>query len=228
MTHPPSGPYGRPGTYGPPSGPYPPPGPYGAGQGGFPPPGQQQQLPQARPPQQPFDPWGRAPGAFDSYGGGSMEGPVGGPPKKKRTGLVAGVIAAVVVLVAGGVTALVLLTGSDDTGGGTAAPAGAPAAGKPAAPTTPASLAQLAVDSLNSRSASQYATLVCAAPSQADITSLQQQWTTATDLHGSVSGAPEVTGATATVQVSVTYNGKTQNSKIPMKQQGQKWCIDES
>jgi hypothetical protein len=168
---------------------------------------------------------------LDSYGGGSMEGPVGGPPKKKRTGLVLGLVAAVVVLV-GGVTALVLLTGSDGKDGGTAAPAGGQAAnapaGKPAAPTTPANLAQLAIDSLNGRSAGQYATLVCTPPSQAEITSLQQQWTTATDLHGSVSGSPEITGATATVQVTVTYNGKTQSSKIPMKQQGQKWCIDES
>lgn len=222
MTYPPSGPSGRPGPYGPPpGGPYPQPGPYGAAPGGFPPATQQ--------PQQHFDPWGRPPGAFDAQP--SMEGPVGGPPKKKRTGLVVGIVAAVVVLVGGGVTALLLLTGSDGKTGGTAA-AGAPAAnspaGKPAAPTTPASLAQLAIDSLNSRSASQYATLVCTPPSQADITSLQQQWTTASDLHGSVSGSPEVTGATAKVPVTVSYNGKTQSSKIPMKQQGQKWCIDES
>lgn len=211
MTHPPSGP-GRPGPYGPP-GPYPEPAPVGR-------PGP--------PPQQQFDPWGRAPGAFESYAGGSLEGPVSAPAKKKRTGLVVGIVVAVVVLVGGGVTALLLLTGSDggsSGNSGTAAPAGSSQA---TAPSSPATVAQAAVDSLNSRSASRYATLVCTPPSQTDIADLQKQWTEATDLHGSVSGAPEITGTTATVEVTVSYNGKTQSTKIPMTQQGQKWCIDES
>ena len=205
MTHPPTGPAGRPGPYGPPGGQYPQ-GPQGFG-----------------PAPQEFDAWNPAPA-----GQGSLEGPAGGPPKKRRTGLVAGVVAAVVV-VAGAVTALVLLTGNDE-GSGTAAPGAAtPSSSAVTAPgASPAALAQAAVDSLNNRSASQYATLVCAAPDQADLANLQQQWTTATDLHGSVSGSPEITGTTATVQVTVTYNGQTQSSKIPMKQQGQKWCIDES
>lgn len=213
MTHPPTGP-GRPGPYGPP-GPYAQPGPYGG-----------RQVPA---PQQQFDPWGRAPGAFESYGGGSLEGPVGGPPKKKRTGLVVGIVAAVVVLIGGGVTALLLLTGSDDANGGTAAPASAPAASSTAAAaSSPATVAQAAVDALNSRDARRYATLVCTTPSQSDIADLQKQWTEASDVHGSVVGQPDITGTTATVEVTVSYNGKTDSSKIPMKQQGQKWCIDES
>ncbi|WP_236793054.1 hypothetical protein [Amycolatopsis sp. GM8] len=198
MTHPPSGPYGRPGPYGPPGGA----GPYA----------------QPAPPQQAFDPWGQAPGAFDAFG--SLEGPVAKPPEKKRTGLIAGIIAAVVVVLGGGVTAIVLLSGSgDDTGKPVAAP------GDPA---TPAGVAQLAVDAFNARDASRYAALVCTPPKQADIASLQQQWTTASDVHGTVSAAPRITGASATAQVTVTYNGSTQNTTIPMKQQGQKWCIDES
>lgn len=213
MTYPPSGSFGRPGPDSPPGGrgPYAQPGPSG---------GQQQAPPS--PPVQPFDPWGRAPGAFESYGGGSLEGPVSGPPKKKRTGLVAGVVAAVVVLVGGGVTALLLLTRSD---GGTAAPAGA---GEAAPVSSPATLAQAAVESLNSRSATRYATLMCAAPSQTDLADVQKEWTEASDAHGSVTGSPKITGTTASVDVTVTYNGKTESTKILMTQQGQKWCIDES
>lgn len=212
MTHPPSGPDGRPGQSGPP--PAAPPHEGGAQDGspGQPPPA----LPKPA-----FDPWGRPPGAFDSYG--SLEGPVNGQRRRKRTGLIIGVTAAVVVL-AGAGTAAVLLT-SAGSGDSTATAANE---GGPAAPTTPAKLAQLAIDSFNDRSASQYATLMCAAPSQAEISSAQQQWATASGLHGSVTGSPDVTGATASVTVTVTYNGNTQRKTIPMRQQGQKWCIDES
>jgi hypothetical protein len=218
MTYPPTGPYGQPGAGT--QGPYPQPGRYS---GGFPQSGPQPQpgYPGAPPFGQP-DPWGRPPGAFQPFPGG----PGGEPPKKKKAGLIVGIIVAVVVLVGGGVTALVLLTGNDDKGGTAAAPGGQ----KPAsAPDTsrPAGLAQAAVDSVNARSATQYATLVCKAPSQADVDALQKQWTSATDLHGSVAGAPDISGTTATVPVTVTYNGKTQTSSIPLKQQGSKWCIDE-
>ncbi|GHF51674.1 hypothetical protein FHX82_004055 [Amycolatopsis bartoniae] len=213
MTHPPTGPAGRPGPYGPPGGQYPQGPQYG------------QAPQQSGPPPQQFDAWKPAPA-----GSPSLEGPVGEPPKKRRTGLVAGIVAAVVVVVAGGVTALVLLTGNDGGGSSAAAPGAAtPSSSAQTAPgASPAALAQAAVDSLNDRSASQYATLVCSAPDQADLANLQQQWTSATDLHGSVTGSPQVSGTTATVEVTVTYNGQTQSSKIPMKQQGQKWCIDES
>lgn len=218
MTHPPSAPSGRPGPDSPPGGrgPYAQPGPYG---------GRQQTPPS--PPEQPFDPWGRAPGAFESYGGGSLEGPVSGPPKKTRSGLVAGIVAAVVVLAGGGVTALLLLTRSD--GDGTAATAGAPAPTGEATPASnPATLAKAAVESLNSRSATRYATLMCAAPSQTALADVQKEWTEASDAHGSVTGSPEITGTTASVDVTVTYNGNTESTKILMTQQGQKWCIDES
>jgi hypothetical protein len=157
-------------------------------------------------------------------------------------------VAAVVVLVGGGVTALLLFTGPHDKGSTNAAPTTgsvpgvsgqpAPTGGPSSAPATtgesaggsdgPAGTAQAAVDALNARSASRYATLVCTAPKQSDIDNLQKQWTSATALHATVTGNPDVTGSTATVAVSVTYNGQTQSSKIPLKQQNSKWCIDQS
>jgi phosphohistidine swiveling domain-containing protein len=185
------------------------------------------------------DPWGRQPDVFQSF----PSGPDDQPPKK-RTGLIIGIVVAVVVLVGGGVTALILLTGK----GGTSAapPAGSTprASGQPAptggrssstAPTGkstggssgPAATAQAAVAALNARSATQYATLVCTSPKQTQVDDLQKQWTSATELHASVTGEPAVAGTTATVPVSVTHNGQTQSSKIPLKQQS-KWCVDES
>ncbi|GAA5155072.1 MULTISPECIES: hypothetical protein [Amycolatopsis] len=161
---------------------------------------------------QPPPPWPPA-------GSGSLEGPTAEPPKRRK-GLLAG-LAGAVVLVAGGVVALVLLTGSGDGGS-------SPDTARPAPRSGPAALAQAAVDALNARSAAQYGTLVCTAPGQPELDSLQRQWTDAAELRGAVSGAPELTGTTATVEVTVTYNGRTQSSKIPMKQQGQDWCIDES
>ncbi|TNC25430.1 Rv0361 family membrane protein [Amycolatopsis alkalitolerans] len=201
MTYPPSGPAGQPGPPGMPSGA----GPF-APQGGFPP--GTRQLP---PPPQQFDPWGQPPGAFEAYG--SLEGPVA-PRPKKRTGLIAGIAVGAVVVVGGGVAALVLLTRS----GGSEAPA----------PGSPASVAQQAVAAFNSRDAQRYASLLCTTPSLTDVTKLQRQWTAASDLHGSMSGSPRISGSTATAQVSVSYNGSTQSTTIPMRQQGQKWCIDGS
>jgi hypothetical protein len=221
MTYPPTGPYGQPGP-----GPQGRPGLYPQPGRGFP-----QSGPQPRPgypgaAQQPFgqpDPWGQPPGAFQPFPGG----PGGEPPKKKKTGLIIGIVLAVVVLVGGGVTALILLTGKNDKGGNTAAPGGQKSASAPDL-SRPAAVAQAAVDSLNARSATQYATLVCKAPSQSDVDALQKQWTSAPDLHGSIAGAPDITGTTATVPVTVTYNGKTRTSSMPLKQQGSKWCIDEN
>lgn len=203
MTYPPSGPSGQPGPIGPPG-----------GAGPFAQPAPPPQAAAAPPftPQQPFtprqaaDPWGPPPGAFDGFGG--LAGPAAKQPRK-RTGPVIGALAATVVVLGGGVTAIVLLTEGGDTG-------------------TPAGVAQQAVEALNARDTQRYAALMCAPPKQDDLTNLQQQWARATDLHGAVAGSPQVTGTSATAPVDVTYNGSTQNTTIPMKQQGQKWCIAQS
>lgn len=185
-------------TY-PPSGPSGRPGPIG-------PPGGAGPFAQPAPPplpQQAADPWGQAPGAFDGFG--SLEGPVEKRPKR-RAGRIVGVLAAVVVVIGGGVTAIVLLTKGGDA-------------------SSPAGLAQQAVDAFNARDTQRYGALMCAPPKQDDLANLQQQWTSANDLHAAVDGSPQVTGTSATAQVAVTYNGSTQHTTIPMKRQGQQWCI---
>lgn len=169
-----------------------------------------------------FDPWKSTPVADEP-----APVPAGPPVRRRRMGLIAGVAGAVVVL-GGGATAFVLLNDDGGATGATADTGGT--AGGPVAVTaaTPAGVAQAAVNAYTNRSATQYVALLCAAPSRQLVDDLQRQLASATQLNGSVTGEPVVTGTSASVEVTVVYNGQTENPRIPMKQQGRKWCIDES
>lgn len=170
-----------------------------------------------------FDPWNSTPVAAEQ-----APVPAGPPVRRRRTGLIAGVVGAVVVL-AGGATAFVLLNGDDGGATGATTDTGGPAGG-PVVVTaaTPAGVAQAAINAYTNRSATQYVALLCATPSRQLVDDLQRQLASATQLNGSVTGVPVVTGTSASVEVTVVYNGQTENPRIPMKQQGRKWCIDES
>lgn len=164
-----------------------------------------------------FDPWRNttadvAPARAEPAGG------------RRRTRLLAGVAGAVIVL-AGGTTAFVLAAGGHDT----PVPAQNEPETGPVAVTaaTPAGVAQAALDAYLNRSATQYVALLCRTPGPRQMADIQGRLATATELSGSVIGQPAVTGTTATVEVSLDYNGQREKPRITMRQQGRKWCIDE-
>ncbi|NKQ57940.1 hypothetical protein HFP15_34275 [Amycolatopsis sp. K13G38] len=203
---PPGGQPGQPGGYPPPPGGAP---GYPGGQpaGGFPPGGPQQP---GQPGQQHWgqqQPWGQ-PGEQQSMGHPGGFGAE--PPKKKKTGLIIGIVAAVVVLVGGGVTAAVLLLGGPDL-------------------STPEGLQEAVVDAYNGRNVDDFRPLLCAAPSDGDMKSLGDVLAKIpAGVTYSVAKPPAVKGDSAQLTLQAGAGGQQKSFPLPIKKNGDKWCVPNS